>query len=129
MNFNDYLNNRAKLPDFTKIKHVSQQIAEDNYASKFATHILKQVNEFNNKIGENFEVGVCLANFGQVVQFPVTAIGYIDPSLIIFYGRAEDGSPCQLIQHVSQINFGLLSFKKKDDTPKEPIGFRCGDDE
>lgn len=115
-----------KEPQFVPIKHVSQRIAEDNYASKFATHLLDQINNFNNLLGDDFEVGISLANFGHAIQFPVGAIGFIDPSLIIFYGVIdEDGSPCELIQHVSQLNFALTSFKRKDTAqPKNPIGFR-----
>ena len=120
MNFN-----LPKIPDYSMLKPIAQKIAEDNYASRFANEILKQVNDFDNIIGEEYAVGIRLANFGQAVQFPVAGIGYIDPSLIIFYGVDNDNSPCELIQHVSQISFALTSFKREDTTkPKEPIGFR-----
>ena len=124
MDFNQFT---PKTPDFTKFKHISQQIAEDNYASKFAEELLRQVNEFNSIIGDEYEAGIGIANFGQVVQFPVTGIGYIDPSLIIFYGLDDNKSPCELIQHVSQISFVFTSFKREDTTKiKEPIGFKFG---
>jgi len=112
------------IDNIPSIKHISQRIAEDNYASKFATHLLEQINNFNNLLGDDFEVGLNLANFGHSIQFPVVAIGHIDPSLIIFYGVIDE-SPCELIQHVSQLNFALTSCKRKDSTlPKNPIGFR-----
>ena len=117
--------NLPKMQEFTFIKPIAQKIAEDNYASNFATRILEQVNTFNNALGDEYEAGVCLANFGEVIQFPVAALGYINPSLLIFFGIDEEGSPRELIQHVSQINFALTSIKRKDTSEaKRPIGVR-----
>jgi len=82
------------------------------------------INEFNEKLNQSEEVGIRLVSFGQTVTFSVEDIGYWDPNLIRFYGRLEDGSPVQLIQHVTQISFLLMAIKRKDpNKPKQKIGF------
>ena len=113
--------------DMKNFKSIQQQLAEDNYASNFAEHILRQLNDFNSNLPDDYETGICIANFGQTVEFPVTAIGFINPSLIFFVGRNDNnGTIYEIIQHVSQINFGIIALKKQDDKPKRPIGFFDG---
>lgn len=70
------------------------------------------------------EVGLRLVTFGQTVVIHVEDLGYYNPSLIRFYGTVEDGSPVELVQHISQISFLLVAVKKKDPSkPKRKIGF------
>nr|BDD43637.1 hypothetical protein 6 [Bacillaceae bacterium] len=95
-----------------------------NLASEFYKRLVEMINDFNNNLDDEHEVGMRLVSFGQSVQFHVEDLGYYDPSLIRFYGRTEDGSNIELIQHVSQISFLLMAVKKLDpDAPKRQIGF------
>ncbi|EFB6172003.1 hypothetical protein D9J53_23635, partial [Escherichia coli] len=65
-----------------------------------------------------------LASFGKNIEFHFTDISYWNPSLISFIGTLEDGSPVELVQHVSQINVLLIRKKRLClETPKRPIGF------
>ncbi|CAH2213253.1 protein of unknown function [Tepidibacter aestuarii] len=69
-------------------------------------------------------MGARLVSYGNTIQFHITDIGYQDPYLIYFYGELEDGSPIQLVQHVNQISFVLISMKRKNpEQPKKLIGF------
>lgn len=116
-----------RVPDF---KPITKQIAEENYASKFAEKILDQIQQFDNDLGNDFEVGVRLVSFGQTVVFAVHSISYNDPSLIIFNGVTDgsSGSPIELIQHVSQISFLLTSLPRQNkEEPKRTIGFKRQD--
>lgn len=119
MNFN-----MPTIPDMSNFKPAQVAIAESNYASEFAKYILEQIIEFDSNLGEDLEVGLKLVNFGQTVTFPVRAIDFKNPSLIIFYGIAEDGSEIELIQHVSQISFLITSIPRENpQLPKQKIGF------
>ncbi len=95
-----------------------------NLASEFYKRLVEMINEFDDEIDNDEEVGIRLVSFGQTVQFHVENLGYYNPSLIIFHGRTENGEKIELIQHVSQISFLLMAVKRLN--PKEPkrkIGF------
>lgn len=95
-----------------------------NLASEFYKHLKKRAEEFDNKLDGTHAVGVKLIPSGQAVSFQVTALGYCDPSLIIFAGVTENGSEVQLIQHVSQISFVFMAMPRPNPKePKRPLGF------
>lgn len=101
------------------------KLTNPNLASEFYDRLTKMIEEFDGKLDQTEEVGVRLVSFGQAVTFSVEDLGYWNPSLIRFYGRLEDGTPVELIQHVSQISFLLMAIKRKNpDEPKRKIGFR-----
>ena len=57
-------------------------------------------------------------------MFSLSDIGFWNPSLITFRGVTDDGSPVELIQHVTQISVLLMKLPRKDPSkPKRPIGF------
>jgi hypothetical protein len=98
--------------------------AEANYASEFHKRLTEWINNFDAALDEAHEVGVRLVSFGQTLVFHLHNIGYWNPSLICFTGVTEDGSPVELIQHVSQISVLLMKLPRKDPSkPKRPIGF------
>ena len=85
--------------------------------------ILKQyIEEFQNSLDSEHEVGMLLTNFGQNILLKVTYISYESPSLMIFKGYVND-KESTLVQHVSQLNFLLTSVEKEPDRPKRKIGF------
>lgn len=85
--------------------------------------ILKQyIEEFQNNLDSEHEVGMLLTNFGQNVLLKVTYISYESPSLMIFKGYVND-KEATLVQHVSQLNFLLTSVDVEPDRPKRRIGF------
>lgn len=100
-----------------------------NHASEFYWRLVEMVNDFHRELDEEYEVGGQLVNFGSEVTFSFTGIGYFNPSLIRFYGEKSDGSPIELIQHVTQISVMLIRQKRaKPNEPKRPIGFASWDE-
>jgi|SRR5882762_4340266 len=98
--------------------------AEANYASEFHKRLMKWINTFDAALDQEHEVGVRLVSFGQTVIFHLDNIGFWNPSLICFKGVTDDGSPVELIQHVSQISVLLMKLPRKDpQKPKRRIGF------
>lgn len=101
-----------------------------NLASEFYKRLVEMINEFEEDLDEEHEVGIRLVSFGQTVQFHIENIGYYNPSLIIFRGRLENGARVELIQHVSQISFLLMALPKLDESrPARRIGFNPDGDE
>lgn len=75
--------------------------------------ICEQIKDFQDELDEDHEVALMLANFGQSTVMVVEDIGFQDPCLIYYYGYVN-GKYCQLIQHISQINFLLMAVKRPD---------------
>ncbi len=97
---------------------------EANYASEFHRRLVEWIDDFDATLDEAHEVGVRLVNFGQTLVFHLSNIGFWNPSLIRFSGATEDGSPVELIQHVSQISVLLMKLPRQDlSQPKHRIGF------
>ena len=94
---------------------------EEELASEFHKRLVDHINEFDEQLDQEHEVGMRLVSFGQSIQFAVRDIGYYNPKLICFYGELDNGSKVQLIQHVNQISFLLLLFESKPLLPKQPI--------
>ena len=128
-NFNplNYLQSSTYLKQMERIHKDAgdrQFAVTGNFANEFHKRLIVWINEFHRKLDKEHEVGGQLASFGRVVEFHFTDIGYWDPSLISFIGKLEDGSPVELVQHVSQINVLLLKKKRfNPEEPKRPIGF------
>lgn len=86
------------------------------------------IQEFENSLDSEHEVGILLTSFGTSVLLNVTYISYESPVLMIFKGFYQ-GKEATLIQHVSQLNFLLTSVKKDADRPKHKIGFSADPEE
>lgn len=85
--------------------------------------ILKQyIEEFQNSLDSEHEVGMLLTNFGKNILLRVTYISYESPVLMIFKGFVND-KESTLVQHVDQLNFLLTSVEKEPNRPKRKIGF------
>lgn len=85
--------------------------------------IVRRIKEFQDELDDNHEVALQLASLGQSITLAVTSIGYSNPSTLVFSGYV-DGRPATLIQHMTQLNFLLLSMPKQDpEKPPRRIGF------
>ena len=84
--------------------------------------LCKYIKDFESGLDSEHEVGLLLTNFGHSVTMHVTEIGYEKSVLMIFKGYVN-GKMSTLIQHISQLNFLLMSVPKENDRPKRPIGF------
>ncbi len=85
--------------------------------------ILKRyIQEFEQSLDAEHEVGLMMTNFGQSVIMQVTQITYEYPVLMVFKGYVE-GREATLIQHINQLNFLLTTLEKEPNRPKIQIGF------
>lgn len=85
--------------------------------------LCEYIKDFQDGLDSDQEVCVQLASFGQNILMQVTNIGYANPCLITFEGYVS-GQYCQLVQHVNQLSFLLMSSPKAEpDKPARRIGF------
>lgn len=97
---------------------------DGNLASEFYKRLAQWIGDFDSQLDEEHEVGVRLISFGQTFVFHLNDMGYWNPSLIVFHGVMDSGSPVELIQHVSQISILLMKLPKQDPSkPKRTFGF------
>jgi Family of unknown function (DUF6173) len=106
------------------LKNPLVEQAEANLASEFYSRLTKWIEQFDQGLDSEHEVGVRLVSFGQAVTFHLSDMSYWNPSLISFSGKTDNGDPVELIQHVSQISILLTRLKRPNpEQPKRPIGF------
>lgn len=99
------------------------KIAEGALAKHQYEILVKQILEYENNLDQDHEVMLLLSSFGQMVSMRVENIGYVDPSIIIFYGLI-DNKPSKLIQHINQLSFLITSVEKPTEAHKpRRIGF------
>lgn len=95
--------------------------------------VFKQVKRrlvsFSEKLGDQHEVGMMYVAFGGATTLHVRTVRLLEPGVLVFEGDGEDGSPLELIQHITQLNLLLIAAKRNPETikePKQPIGFIGG---
>lgn len=97
---------------------------DGNLASEFHKRLFSWIAEYDQGLDNEHEVGLRLVSFGQTVTIHLQHIGDWNPSLMRFAGTCDDGTPVNLIQHVSQISILLMTLPRLDPSqPKRPIGF------
>jgi hypothetical protein len=107
-----------------KAQRLLGELAQANRATEFYDRLLFWIKDFDSALDQSKEVGIRLVSFGQSIVFRVTNLGCHDPSLIIFHGETDDGSPVTLVQHVSQLSFLLTALPRRNpDEPKGKFGF------
>ena len=108
---------------YTSSFDIKSLLRDHNMADYAYEVILRRIKEFQDELDDNHEVALQLASFGQSITLSVTSIGYSNPSTLVFYGYVN-GHPATLIQHMTQLNFSLLSVPKQDPgKPPRRIGF------
>ncbi len=106
---------------------IQRETLEDYLTADYKFEVLRtEIEEFQDKLSDEYDVVLAMASFGNDMVLQVTEIGYHNPDMLFFYGNVE-GNAVQLIQHMSQLNFMLMAMKKED-PEKEPnrIGFNIG---
>ena len=115
----------AEIKRLEAMNYATAMRSARDYELADYTHevVLKRIKEFEESLDDDHEVALKLASFGQSVTMNVTGLGYSNPSTLVFHGYVG-GQSATLIQHLSQLNFLLLSVKKADPAmPPRRIGF------
>lgn len=88
----------------------------------------EQIAEFQENLPDTVDVCIQLASFGEPIVMIVDEIGYQNPDLLYFYGTVNVNE-AHLIQHLSQLNFLLMTQPKPEPQAKpRHIGFTAGEE-
>lgn len=117
---NSYLE-LGKIPDLSLLEN-------KDIASYYHKFLITKIADFESNLGPEQEVAIKLSSFGKEITINVSALGYHNPNIITFIGTV-DGSHCELVQNVNQLNFLLLAVPKIDKLlPAKRIGFYPSED-
>lgn len=117
MSVHDYFPNMP-IPKPANINSPIQDLLVDKQFK-----ILKRyIQNFEQTLDPQHEVGIMMTNLGQSIIMQVIEITYEKPVTLVFKGYVN-GKFSTLIQHMNQLNFLLTSLDKVDERPKNPIGF------
>lgn len=104
-------------------EHMANEIAASSTAKAAATTIYQEMTKFQNELDDTHDVGVSLVQFGSSITVLVNSIGYRGYNLVVFYGTDTNGNKVELIQHINQLSFILISCPKEAEVKKRTIGF------
>ena len=110
-------------PQKSPKKTATTPIAAKGPAGQAYDRLVMFIQNFEAKLDNTHEMALGFAG-GAAGVLRIEGLGFVDPDILTFYGRDEDGLKTQLIQHVSQLSFILRAVPK--DRPEEPprrIGF------
>lgn len=101
----------AKQPDISPAQWMYVRIAQ-------------AIAAFEKTLDAEHEVGFHLVSTSGGQTMHVLDVGFWAPDLVLFFGRTGDGSPIQLMQHVTQVNLMLVAAKKEaPEAAPNRIGF------
>ena len=109
-------------PFATPITTVKDSPVQHIWADDQFMILKKYIQDFENSLDQEHEVGLWLTNFGHSVLMQVTKISFEAPVLMVFKGYV-DGKEATLIQHIHQLSLLLTSVEKDADRPKRKVGF------
>lgn len=126
----------SNLPGFPSFNIPMPEIPEINvdtpiqhmWADEQFEILKRYIQDFEQSLDAEHEVGIMMTNFGQSILMNVQQITYEDPVLMVFKGYVN-GRAATLIQHINQLNFMLTSVEKEPDRPKRKIGFATNQNE
>jgi hypothetical protein len=103
------------LPDIKLIR-------PPNPAKLAVAAIYEEIADFEASLDENHEMGLSIVGGPAGVCLHVREVYRYGTDKLVFNGVNSDGSPLRLVQHLSQLNFLMISAKKIGETAVR-IGF------
>lgn len=99
-----------------------RQITPPNMAEYAVDAIYKEIADFEASLDEDHEMAMRIVGGPAGVCLHVREIYRHGNDKLVFDGVDSDGSPLRLVQHLSQLNFLMISAKKIGPTATR-IGF------
>ena len=101
----------ANAPRTAELEPLPEGIAGTPYAEKSPAQwayerLILYIKNFESQLDSEHEVAMGFTG-GDARVLRIEGIGYFDPDIVTFYGRDDEGTRTQLIQHVTQLNVML----------------------
>ena len=106
-----------------KPKQAPPPAATPGPAALAYARLVQYIRNFEAQLDAGHEAAMGFAG-GEAGVIRIEGVGFMDPDILSFYGRDEDGLKTQLIQHVSQLSVVLRAVPKPEpESPARRIGF------
>lgn len=106
-----------RIPPVPSLNNIKIPLHADTVYGQIKDHIKSTQKEL--KDDEQLLVIFCNKSGEKI---PIHDIGYHNPSLILLYGTAPDGSECNLLVHMASLELDLRVVKLTN-LERQPIGF------
>ena len=104
-------------------KQLQNEIARTNNAEYISKVIGQKINDFQSALSDNEDVALQIIQFNNSIILYVTEVSHLGTGLILFRGFDVEKRPCEIVQHISQINLLLMIVPKAPEVPHRKIGF------
>ena len=102
---------------------LKNEIAQTNNAEYMAKVIGQRIVDFQSTLSEVQDVALQIIQFNNSITLYVTKVPHLGLGLIVFQGSDSANNPCEIVQHISQINVLMAIVSKPADIPHRKIGF------
>lgn len=102
---------------------LKNEIAQTNNAEYMAKVIGQRIVDFQSTLSEVQDVALQIIQFNNSITLYVTKVSHLGLGLIVFQGSDSANNPCEIVQHISQINVLMAIVSKPADIPHWKIGF------
>lgn len=104
-------------------KQLQNEIAKTNNAEYIAKVIGQKINNFQSALSDNEDVALQIIQFNNSIILYVTEVSHLGTGLIVFQGLDSAQRPCEIVQHISQVNLLMMIVPKSPEIPHRKIGF------
>lgn len=104
-------------------ERIANEIVASSTAKVAATTIYNKMIKFQKELDNTHDIALSLVQFGASMTVFVDGVGYSGYNLVVFYGTDVVGNKVELIQHINQLSFILISCPKEVEMEKRKIGF------
>ena len=102
---------------------LKNEIAQTNNAEYMAKVIGQRIVDFQSTLSEVQDVALQIIQFNNSITLYVAKVSHLGLGLIVFQGSDSANNPCEIVQHISQINVLMAIVSKPADIPHRKIGF------
>ena len=102
---------------------LKNEIAQTNNAEYMAKVIGQRIVDFQSTLSAVQDVALQIIQFNNSITLYVTKVSHLGLGLIVFQGSDSANNPCEIVQHISQINVLMAIVSKPADIPHRKIGF------
>ena len=100
---------------------LKNEIAQTNNAEYMAKVIGQRIVDFQSTLSEVQDVALQIIQFNNSITLYVTKVSHLGLGLIVFQGSDSANNPCEIVQHISQINVLMAIVSKPADIPHRKI--------
>lgn len=104
-------------------KELQNEIARTNNAEYIAKIIGQKIVEFQSTLSEFQDIVLQIIQFNNSITLYVTGVSHLGMGLVVFRGLDSNDNPCEIVQHINQINVLMTVVPKPAEVPHRKIGF------